>query len=248
VLETLFRIEAEVSESLEPNLDHHVAHLRLQWWREECERYAKGVPLHPLTRRLNALSAPPARLGGLIDTATWDLARATFQTRGELRAYCERWAQALFEPAAAHALAQSSVPASWRVPGAALREIELLASLAHEAHSGRLRWPLDELDSVGAHAEALAVPPWPLELVAQLRSRHEALRSELATAVADLKPDLQPSLRGLIAWVSLAVRLSRLAQEALPRALPASRRHALAESWIAWRAARAAQNRRYRVE
>ena len=40
VLDSLFGIEREVSSSLRPGLDHHVAHSRLQWWREECERAA----------------------------------------------------------------------------------------------------------------------------------------------------------------------------------------------------------------
>jgi hypothetical protein len=52
VLEALFGIEHEVSESLRPGIDHQVAHSRLQWWREECERTADGHPVHPLTRTL----------------------------------------------------------------------------------------------------------------------------------------------------------------------------------------------------
>src|SRR5882757_4588568 len=52
VLDALFGIEREIFESLRPGLDHHVAHSRLQWWREECERTAAGRPVHPLTRAL----------------------------------------------------------------------------------------------------------------------------------------------------------------------------------------------------
>src|SRR5258705_1393859 len=51
-LEALFGIEREVLESLRPGVDHHVAHSRLQWWREECERAAGGRAVHPLTRAL----------------------------------------------------------------------------------------------------------------------------------------------------------------------------------------------------
>src|SRR5882762_9519414 len=51
-LEALFGIEREVFDSLRPGLDHHVAHSRLQWWREECERAAGGRAVHPLTRSL----------------------------------------------------------------------------------------------------------------------------------------------------------------------------------------------------
>src|SRR6266481_5497326 len=147
VLDALFGIEREIFESLRPGLDHHVAHSRLQWWREECERAVVGRPAHPLTRALvDAVTGPGqlAGLSGLVDVAVWDLAGATFETRRELTAYCERWSAAVIEPAATHALAV--LPASthrWRALGAALREIEMLWELAPEARSGRLRVPLD---------------------------------------------------------------------------------------------------------
>ena len=56
-----------------------------------------------------------------------------------------------------------SVPGAgvrWRVLGAAVREMELLADLAREAHVGRLRVPLDELERAGVEVK-LAQPPWP---------------------------------------------------------------------------------------
>src|SRR4051812_2877762 len=52
VLAALCQIEAEIAGSLKSGIDHHVAHARLQWWREECERTAQGRPVHPLTREL----------------------------------------------------------------------------------------------------------------------------------------------------------------------------------------------------
>src|SRR5260370_39390337 len=61
VLDALFGIEREILESLRPGLDHHVAHSRLQWWREECERAVVGRPVHPLTRALvDAVTGAPA--------------------------------------------------------------------------------------------------------------------------------------------------------------------------------------------
>jgi phytoene/squalene synthetase len=151
-----------VSESLRPGLDHHVAHSRLQWWREECERTANGNPVHPLARKLvsalealpttaplpahahvaapNSAHAPapvpahapaPARLAGLtgfVDTAIWDLAGATFESRKELTAYCERWATAMIGPLVPASIAppgNASAPQlpDWRGVGTALREI-----------------------------------------------------------------------------------------------------------------------------
>src|SRR5215471_6338653 len=63
-LEALFGIEREIFESLRPGMEHQVAHSRLQWWREECERTSRGHPVHPLTRALIEALPLPA-LGGL---------------------------------------------------------------------------------------------------------------------------------------------------------------------------------------
>src|SRR5207302_430432 len=103
-LATLFALEREIGESLRPGLDTQLAHARLAWWREECERSTQARPSHPLTRELGALFAasglaPPAGLAGLVDIAVWDLAAATFGTRRELEGYCERWSAAMIEPA-----------------------------------------------------------------------------------------------------------------------------------------------------
>jgi phytoene/squalene synthetase len=308
VLAKLCEIESEIAGSLRPGIDHHVAHARLQWWQEECERCAQGRPVHPLTRELvQAYGAPAAGqpspltgLSGFVDTALWDLAGATFETRKELTAYCERWAAAMFEVAApsvrqpaetAHAAratqaarmmqasdasdasgsaaagvgttaaAQTANAASradpiaaaqaanaapgvpratspWRVLGAAVREIELLANLAREAHGGRVRVPLDELDRVGVPVNGLAKPPWPAPLASLLRERHEALRATLGASLAGLGRDEQAGFRGLLVWASLAWQQSARAQRALPGIILPRRYHALADGWQAWRAAR----------
>lgn len=279
VLGALCEIESEVAGSLRPGMDHHVAHTRLQWWREECERSAQGRPVHPLTRALvreyaGALEySPLAGISGFVDTAVWDLAGATFETRKELGAYCERWAAAMFEPAAAlagmnpgsasqgAARAAESMEASspsngvdrtpgaapWRVLAAAVREIELLADLAREAHAGRLRVPLDELERAGVEVSAVAKPPWPAPLAALLRERHEALRATIANSVSCLGRGEQANSRGLLVWAGLAWRSSRRAQRALPNTVAPGRYDALVDGWQAWRAARRAVAGNYRL-
>ena len=75
-LEALFGIEREVLDSLRTGLDHHVAHSRLQWWREECERAAQGRPVHPLTKGLvSALNAAAGFDGGAASAAAASAAR-----------------------------------------------------------------------------------------------------------------------------------------------------------------------------
>ena len=243
VLAALCGIEREVGASLAPGVDHHVAHTRLEWWREECARCAAGNPVHPLTRELRArleqvltperVNSALAELSGFTDAATWDLASATFERRAELTAYCRRWSAAMTAPLGAEG-------ADWTGFGAALRELELLGDLAPDARRGRVRIPLDELDRAAVAPEALATPPWPEALATILRARHQALREELAAAVPTLTPTTRRSARGLLVWAALARQASHRAERALPRAPGASIASAAAANWRAWRAARAA--------
>jgi phytoene synthase len=272
-LDALFGIEREISESLRPGLDHHVAHSRLQWWREECERAAAGRPVHPLTRALvdavtavssstsgstspaRAPAAPLSQLGGLcglVDVAVWDLAGATFETRRELTAYCERWSAAMIEPfAPRNAPDTAATPdtriGNWSTLGAAMREIEMLSHLAREAHYGRLRVPLDELESAKADPGVLAKPPWPAAVVELLRARHESLRDEITRALSDVDGAQQPGLRGLLVWAGLVRRSSQRTEDALPDRLRLGRFDAVADAWLAWRVARRATIGRFRL-
>lgn len=250
VIAALCGIEREVGASLEPGVDHHVAHTRLEWWREECARCAAGHPVHPLTRELRGhlerlepaaqVNSALSGLAGFTDTATWDLARATFERRVELNAYCQRWAAAMVAPIGAAGV-------DWRDFGAALRELELLGALALDARRGRVRVPLDELEQAAVAPAALATPPWPQSLVAILRARHQASRQQLAATVAGLTPAILESARGLLVWAAIAWHASQRAERALPRAAAPSIASAAAANWRAWRAARAAAAGRLRL-
>ena len=248
LLAALCALEGQIGASLAAGLDHQLAHTRLAWWREECARCAQGRPSHPITRELAELLAPIDAhslegLCGFVDTATWDLAAASFATRRELSGYCERWSAAMIEPLAR--LAEPTLaPGQARSLGARLRELELLLALAGEARRGRLRLPLDELARAGAAAEQLARPPWQPGLSALLEDRHRALRAALTAGVAELAPTAQAALRGLIVWASIDCAHSRRAQALLPRANLEGVPHALADGWRAWRAARRAASGR----
>jgi phytoene/squalene synthetase len=134
----------------------------------------------------------------------------------------------------------SAAGSRWRVLGAAVREIELLADLAREAHVGRLRVPLDELERAGVEVRSLAKPPWAAPLVTLVRARHEALRATIGECLGALGREQQAEFRGLLVWAALAWKQSVRAQRALPNIISPRRYHALADGWLAWRAARRA--------
>ena len=247
LLESLFGIESEIYAVLRPGVEHSVAHVRMQWWQEECERAASGSGVHPLTRAL--LAARPGEdcagpdLKGLLATATWDLASATFAARKELTAYCERWASAMVVPAVRWSspanLPLEATTALGSSLGACLRELELLIELRTAALAGRLRLPLDELQAAGVDPEALAATPCPPTLIMLLRERHRELRARLRALLEGITdPGQRLALRGLIVWVRLTLRRSEQVAAALPAAWRPSRASGLGDAWHAWRYAR----------
>jgi phytoene/squalene synthetase len=246
VVQSLLGLEREIAGTERTVTEHQVVHVRLEWWRQECERFAKSTPVHPLTRVLTEaarqlnLPESPRTLGGFVDVATWDLAGATFETRRELQAYCARWSSAMFESVAAYTGAVSAFEAI-RALGTAVREIEFLAELARDAHGGRLRLPLDELERAAVEPQSLAKPPWPESLAVLLRERLTALRSSVDAASGELRRADPARLRSLFVWAGLARRLARRMERALPMPVSAGRADTLAESWYAWRAARSAR-------
>jgi phytoene synthase len=245
VLAALFDIEAQLGAGLERALEHEVAHTRLAWWREECARLSTAQALHPLTRQLQThfgdrAHGALAALSGLVDTAAWDLAAATFETRRELDAYCERWSAALVAPLAAVAL-PAAAPGLALPLGQALRELELLNSLTTDARHGRIRLPLEELASCGAQPEELAGSRFGAALAELLQRRHREARGVLAARITALAPSEQTALRALLVWATIVMLQSKRVAAALPRATCAGDHHAPLDGWRAWRAARRAQ-------
>ena len=248
VLEALFGVEAEIGAALKSGLEHEVAHARLAWWREECARLSAGEPLHPLTRALGAHFQGAARaaladLGGLVDLASWDLARATFGSRAELTGYCERWSAALIVPCARAAL--TAAPAGARAFGAALKELELLLALAPDARAGRVRLPLDALEAAGIAPAELAGATAGTALARLIGEAHARARAALSAAT--FTPAEQPALRALLVWGRMSGLFSQRAQAALPRlARPGDHQRPL-DGLIAWRMARRAARGRLRA-
>jgi 15-cis-phytoene synthase len=246
ILEPLFGIEAEIGAALQPGQEHSVAHARMTWWAQEAERLQGGSALHPLTRALLAQRPAASRAGpdlsGLIDTATWDLASATFETGRELAGYCDRWARSMTQVVAVWAAPDEAAPQAEQFGhglGVALCELQMLTGLQAAARLGRLRIPLDELTALGVSPEALAQTPWPAPLSERLRERHRQLRAAVMASCALLdSPAQRAAQRGLLVWATLLQQHSRRAERALPGAWQRSRWDGVGDALRAWRMAR----------
>jgi hypothetical protein len=75
-LASLLALADEIGAGLERQLDHALAHTRLDWWHREADRYRGGITQHPLLRILLDATSEGARLDlqPLILAAQIDLA------------------------------------------------------------------------------------------------------------------------------------------------------------------------------
>jgi len=239
----LFAIEHEIAASIGPALDHAVAHARLGWWEEECERLAATLPRHPraveLLRESRRAGLPPPDLRPLVAAARWDLARATPETRHEHLQRCTEWARGVFRqlgPAEA---------TDWLLRvGTLIEELALLDTLRDDARAGRLRVPLADLAPRGLTLAALRAEATDPALCDYLRTRHREARTALRRELAALDPSARPALRAALVWGTLAAIRSERAERALPGRPGAGRFDRWFDPWrdngSAWTAARRA--------
>jgi hypothetical protein len=225
-LAALLAIADELAVGLERGLDHSVAHLRLQWWEEELLRFQQGQPRHPwLMGWMQSLREPPD-LRCLAQAAGLDLATQRLAARHELQLHAALFvsaAQLLGAPAQA-------LSADLETLGRAVGTLEACAAGQPWA---RAQWP---------------------QLLHSLIERQR--RSPL------LAPAWQPLLAPLLLWLALSVHRSERSERrraALGRQtdgksatmappVPPGRFDRLADNFTAWRYARRAIRRRFRID
>lgn len=82
-LNTLLALADEIGARPSDHADHSVAHVRLEWWRHELERFSHGAPQHPWLQAL--LAQHPAtgalNLRSLVAGAQVDLATRTLHAQ-----------------------------------------------------------------------------------------------------------------------------------------------------------------------
>jgi hypothetical protein len=101
-LNTLLAVAEEIATPPAATADHGVAHVRLEWWRSEAARFARGEPQHPWLRTLLREHPASVRLDlqRIVDAAATDLAARTLaaqQAHALRRALFEEVASALVE-------------------------------------------------------------------------------------------------------------------------------------------------------
>ena len=216
-LRALFDVERETATSARADLEHQVAHVRLEWWQEELTRLAHSQPRHPATRTLAvdaaARSVSPPDLRALIEYVRVDLACVAFLRREELDEHLGNWAQSIFrhatllDPALSYPSIDSRELRSEAEgfatrAGPIVRELELLREFTRHARSGRIYHPLG--DPPAPHEAWVADPLSPNE-VAQLERRRQTLVTMAKTHAASVPKNARSALRIPLLWLSFAL-------------------------------------------
>lgn len=238
-----FALEMELRSIPDARVDHGVAHLKLQWWREEFLRLEQGRPRHPLTQ--SALNAAPDAgsawqpMQDLLSSLELDLACATYETEAELDRYFALADGLQRVVAAVPGPTDARVERFASATGQAARGIEIIRDLRKDAVDGRVYLPLAWLDAEGIdHNELRAESMSPgarrclTRLAAKLREQSQRARQAL------IESDFA-ALRGQIVFLGLHTAL--LDQIEREQFEVGRRRHMLGPMqslWTAWRVAR----------
>jgi hypothetical protein len=220
VLGALLALGDEISAGGARGLDHSVAHLRLDWWRRETERYARGEPQHPWLRALLA-QHPASRgleLAPLVQAAALDLATQAQSAAPGAGLQGARLQGAVFELA-----------------GQLLRTDPLPPQ--QQRTLGDLGEQVFELERFAAGGSDTATAP------TAPAAALESVRRQIQAIEAALQPQLAP----LLVWVALAAAQARR-RARRPRHNRGSIVDGFADNMLAWSAARGAMRGRIRID
>jgi phytoene synthase len=231
LLAALFVVEAEIRASTDAA--HEVAHTRLQWWRGEIDRLANRNAQHPATLTLQ-IALPNGQFAGLHEllvAADMDLARMTYANAQELDAYLRRSGGSIFGVAAG-----DTDDSSVRAVGAQIRRVETLRDLIHDSKSGRVYWPLDDLNAHDVDPEHLYTDANRLKLRTLLANETMRLSAALRNFTV---PVTYPLSRPLVVLAELHAKLAdRIARSNHDVFTVRHELGSWEKVWTAWRAAR----------
>jgi len=241
----LFALEMELRPIAQARVDHGVAHLKLQWWREEFLRLEQGQPRHPLTQAAHGaapqLGSAWRPMQDLLSGLELDLAGATYETEAELDRYFEL-AHGMQRAMAAAVCGRSSDKRLEQFASAAgqlIRGVEIIRDLRQDAWDGRIYLPLSWLDAdriEPTELRAEGTSPGVRRCLERLaaKSRDPWRRAREGLTEVD-----SAALRGLSVLVELHIalldRIENERFEVTRRRVMLGPVHGL---WTAWRAAR----------
>ncbi|OYW36521.1 MAG: squalene synthase HpnD [Hydrogenophilales bacterium 12-61-10] len=148
----------ELDDVVDECRERSIAETKLNWWREEIERFSAGIPEHPATRALFDTSqgskTSPSLLLEIVDGMAMDLDDRRYPDFKSLHLYCYRVAGVVGEIAAAlfdggRGDDDRAVRRYAHELGLAFQLTNIIRDVGEDARRGRIYLPQDELARFG---------------------------------------------------------------------------------------------------
>ena len=148
----------ELDDVVDECRERSIAEAKLNWWREEIERFSAGIPGHPATRALfdtpQGAKTSPSLLLEIVDGMAMDLDDRRYPDFKSLHLYCYRVAGVVGEIAAAlfdggRGEDDRAVRRYAHELGLAFQLTNIIRDVGEDARRGRIYLPQDELARFG---------------------------------------------------------------------------------------------------
>ncbi len=202
----------ELDDVVDECRERQVAEAKLDWWRDEIERYTQGVPQHPATRALadteRGRSVAPALLLEIVDGMAMDLGHVRYPDFRSLNLYCHRVAGVVGEVAAAifegaRGAHDRDVRRYAHTLGLAFQLTNIIRDVGEDARRGRIYLPLDELARFGvAESDILNGRDTPA-FQALMQFQYERAQASYAEALAVLPASSRRAQRPGLAMAAI---------------------------------------------
>jgi len=240
VIAAIFLLESELRDTA--RVPHDVAHIRLQWWRDEIERLSNSNAQHPATQILQTAKKSATdffALEQLILCCAQDIAHSTYESDAELQQYFYNYGSLGTVAASLVNVSPSSqVLEAAQKLGAFIREVETLRDITLDVHHGYLYLPLNDLDKLNVDYESLASGQWPMAFTDWLVDRGRNMLKRHQALMQALLDSEQVQLRSLIVLATLHQKLIEQLvsdQDNFKRRVELG---TLTKVWTAWKSAR----------
>ena len=240
----LYAFCREVDDVVDECSDAGVAHLKLQWWRDELQRTFAGNPQHPvgqaLAEQIPVYNLPQEYFLEIIDGMEMDLQQYRYAAFKDLALYCYRVAGVVGLLSAEIFGYRNRQTLKYATQlGTAFQLTNILRDVGEDARRGRIYIPEDELQRFGVNEQDILSGQHTEQVQQLLVHQLERARQHYRSALALLPAEDRPAQRaGLIMTEIYQATLNEIERDGL-RVL--ERRVALTplrKFWIAWRTAR----------
>lgn len=192
--------------------ERQVAVAKLDWWRDEIERFGQGTPEHPATRAL-ADTGPghgiaPGLLLEIVDGMAMDLDHLRYPDFKSLHLYCYRVAGVVGEIAASifNGTRSADDRALRRYAhelGLAFQLTNIIRDVGEDARRGRIYLPQDELARFGVAESALLAGRDSAAFQALMQFQHERALAHYDSALAALPASARRAQRPGLAMAAI---------------------------------------------